>query len=843
MARPSDSQDHTYPQGNQDLDQTQPLRARPETAADVDATAILTRPMQSTAQADTQAEPSKRFTFIKGLTRGRTTMRQEGGLKLPKPAVLDRLLTGTWAIAATALTVLNPYPLQRMERQSQTALIELRGASPVPEDIVILAIDDSSLNANEFYSQDPEAYAELAPIQSWPWQRQAYARAIERLMEAGARAIAVDVTFSVPSSYGEADDAALTETLTRYPGKIVLAEQYSEDDTDQGATTQYERPRLEFIEAGALTGLINFILEPDGRIHQLGGEAIAQKRKEDPLLDSLITSGDMEQSDSFAVSLLNAAGLDYPQPNGSNIFFHGPAQSFEQVPFWKVLDDAGWTSLQDSGLDFNNKLVLIGSTAGILQDIHAVPFGGTVQHRQLMAGVEVQANAVATLWRGQALSDWERVSPWQRGGLILLLVLSTSWMMSRPNQLTHRLLLGGALGLGWVGLSLGSLVLGQMLLPLALPLLAIAGFSGAQVITVGVREQLRKQRLRNMLKSHASVPAVREILSQQEDFQDLLAERESEVIGKLLSSRYQVVRLLGTGGFSETYIAQDTQRPSAPPCVVKQLRFLQSNNKMQLMRRLFRTEAETLEKLGQHDQIPQLLAYFEEEYEFYLVQELIMGQSLHTELLHRARLPVLSVVRLLHDLLTILEFVHENNIIHRDIKPNNIIRRRTDERYVLIDFGIAKTIAASLDSETSAQLTVAIGTQGYIPREQIAGRPGFNSDLYALGTTAIECLTGLIPRQFKYDEAGEIIWAHRANELSSELIQLLRQLVRCDSEQRHRSASAALAELVQTPEFMTLDQDPEQWAEDRPLAIASDFNEEEDGSEATADTKLWNRNQ
>ncbi len=837
MAPPSDSHNRTYPQGSDNPDRTQPLAPAPQTAADVDATAVLDRPLQ----AVTQAETSKRFTFIKGLTRGRTTMHQDGGLKLLRPAVLDRVLTVGWAIAATALTVVNPYSLQRLERQGQTALLELQGTSPVPEDIIILAIDDSSLNANEFYAQDPETYGSLAPIQSWPWERRAYGQAIERLMGAGARAIAVDVTFSVPSSYGEADDQALTNALKRYPGKVVLAEQYSEDDSDQGPTTQYQRPRPEFIEAGARTGLINLILEPDGRIHQLGREAIIQKRKDDPLLDSLITSGDLALSDSLAASLLEAAEIDYPEPRGSNILFHGPAQTFQQVPFWKVLDDSGWQSLKDSEINFNNKIVLIGGTAGILQDLHSVPFGGTVNHRQPMAGVEVQANAVATLWQDRALADWGRVSPWRRGGLMLVLVLVTSWLMSRPSQLTHRLILGTVFGLGWAGLSLGSLVMGQVLLPFAMPLLAIVGFSGAQVVTVGVREQVRKQRLRSMLKSHASVPAVREILSQQEEFQDLITERESEVIGKLLSNRYQVIRLLGTGGFSETYVAQDTQRPSSPPCVVKQLRFLQGGKKMQLMRRLFASEAETLEKLGQHDQIPQLLAYFEEDYEFYLVQELIMGQSLHTELLHRARLPILSVVQLLHDLLNILDFVHEQNIIHRDIKPNNIIRRRTDEKYVLIDFGIAKTIAASLDSDTSAQLTVAIGTQGYIPREQIAGRPSFNSDLYALGTTAIECLTGLIPRQFKYDEAGEIIWAHRASQLSPELIQTLRQLVRCDGLERYGSAQEALGDLVQTPEFLALMQGEGSLANAPPLINTSDFDED-DGDEAIADTKLWNRN-
>ncbi|NJN29735.1 MAG: CHASE2 domain-containing protein, partial [Synechococcales cyanobacterium RM1_1_8] len=319
------------------------------------------------------------------------------------------------------------------------------------------------------------------------------------------------------------------------------------------------------LQAGALGGVINFITEPNGRIHRLGSEAIAQMRAEDPLFNSLLTSGDLTLSPSFAAAALEAAQIDYPTPRGSDIFFYGPDQSFRHVPFWKVLDPAGWESLATSGISFKDKIVLIGGTANILQDLHAVPFGSSFRHRAPMAGVEVQANAIATLWQDRSLYDWSRQAPRLRSAMVLLLVLGASWLMSRSQQLTLRLALAAGLALAWVGFSFGLLVWAGQILPLALPLLAIAGFGGAQVITVGIREQLRKQRLRNMLKSHASVPAVREILSQEGEFRELLREREAEVVGKLLSSRYRVIRLLGTGGFSETYIAQDTQRPGSPP--------------------------------------------------------------------------------------------------------------------------------------------------------------------------------------------------------------------------------------------------------------------------------------
>lgn len=160
------------------------------------------------------------------------------------------------------------------------------------------------------------------------------------------------------------------------------------------------------------------------------------------------------------------------------------------------------------------------------------------------------------------------------------------------------------------------------------------------------------------------------------------------MIGALLDQRYQVFQVLGQGGFGHTYLAQDTHRPGNPTCVVKHLKPATSEpDFLQTARRLFNGEAETLEKLGTHDQIPRLLAYFEDNQEFYLVQDFIEGHPLSVELQPGQRWQEDQVIQLLHEVLSILEFVHSNHVIHRDIKPDNLIRRAIDNKLVLVDFG------------------------------------------------------------------------------------------------------------------------------------------------------------
>jgi CHASE2 domain-containing sensor protein len=265
----------------------------------------------------------------------------------------------------------------------------------------------------------------------------------------------------------------------------------------------------------------------------------------------------------------------------------------------------------------------------------------------------------------------------------------------------------------------------------------------------------------------------------------------------VLHGRYQIIRVLGAGGFGQTYLANDIQRPEISPCVVKQFKPASQDPKfLKVARRLFTTEVDVLQRLGRHDQVPTFYDSFEENFEFYFVQEFVDGNPLSDELDDIKQMTEAQVIELIRDVLGILDFVHSQRVIHRDIKPENLIRRKADGRFVLIDFGAVKEIQTQIiDPLEQTKLTVGIGTEGYTPSEQLGGKPRYCSDIYALGITSIQALTGLQPYQLQEDLAtGEIIWRDRA-AVSIGCALILDRMIRFHFSNRYQSAQDVLQAL------------------------------------------------
>jgi CHASE2 domain-containing sensor protein/tRNA A-37 threonylcarbamoyl transferase component Bud32 len=709
-------------------------------------------------------------------------------------AGLGHLLAGTMAVGAALMTASGWDWMQLMEAQVFSAFFQLRG--PVltpPEGIVILAIDDESLSLpKQYYQAEPRKYAFFEPIQALPYRRAVYGQLIDKLIKSGARSVALDIMFDTPSSNGAADDRQLEEALQRHGDKVTLAALYQQFETDQGVTNQLAQPQEIFRTGRVAIGSVNFPLEVDGKVHRLASEypkLLAENEGFVPI----------DKIPSFDEAVLRTAGINFPKPKGDRIYFYGPGGTFEQYPLWHVFDPENWNSHLQQGKVFQNKIVLVGATAQLANDYHSVAIAKSWLTPERMAGIEIHANAIATLMEGKTIARGIQ-NPVLRGVFVLFLVASTALVTTRSKGGIVRFFVSIALSLTWGAISYVLFIHGQIMLPTTTPAMAIALGGLSYLGTEIARESIKRRQLLVIFQKYQSFPVVQKIISEQDDLQDLLKQRDLEISGKILGGRYKVIKVLGSGGFSETYVAEDSQRPGNPLCVVKQLKPANTKSEqLEIARRLFSSEAQTLEKLGTYSQIPQLLAYFEEDEEFYLIQEYILGHPLSQELSPGKPIQEGSVITILQDLLQTIAFVHENDVIHRDIKPSNIIRRDSDRKLVLIDFGAVKEATTQIfNNQEQSAFTIGIGTKGYAPSEQCFGRPQFSSDIYAIGMIGIKALTGIAPHEINRDESGELKWLNRAN-VSQELAEILNRMVMEDFKQRYQSAREVLGAINELP--------------------------------------------
>ena len=494
----------------------------------------------------------------------------------------------------------------------------------------------------------------------------------------------------------------------------------------------------------------------------------------------------------------NSGGYQQVDAQGYQILlnYRSPNQVAKQVSLTQVLSDQvdpGWV---------RDRVVLIGSTAASIRDFFNTPYSAGQQENYKMAGIVLHTQMVSQIL--SAVLD-QRPLPlfwfWPKWGEVLWIwgwslaggVLA--WRIQHP----LRLGLAGAAALG--ALLGGYFVIFTQsagwvpVVPPALGL-AIAGGSVVAYTAFQTKQQQEKMALQ-VQEQEKTISLLKALLREGGGTKsDNITAVERLQRDTLLNQRYKVTEILGSGGFSHTYLAEDTQRPGNPKCVVKHLQVARNDARfLEVARRLFKTEAEILELLGQHNQIPQLLAYFEQQQQFFLVQEFMEGHSLSQELTSGNCLSEAEVVDLLKDVLEILVFVHNHHVIHRDIKPGNLIRRKRDHHLVLIDFGAVKQIQPQQIEHDSH--TVAIGTAGYAPLEQLMGHPRLNSDIYAVGMMSIQALTGTPTKKLQRDpNTSALVWRHLV-ETRGELAAVLDKMVDYNCNSRYQSAVEVLERLKQ----------------------------------------------
>ncbi|OCR00248.1 hypothetical protein BCD67_24905 [Oscillatoriales cyanobacterium USR001] len=280
---------------------------------------------------------------------------------------------------------------------------------------------------------------------------------------------------------------------------------------------------------------------------------------------------------------------------------------------------------------------------------------------------------------------------------------------------------------------------------------------------------------------------------------------------RLHYQRYRSIKMIGQGGFGRTFLAVDENSPGRLFRVIKQFypqdpatlnknRINVSNptiagaRAIEKLPEIFRQEIERLEQLGSHSQIPALVDSFEQDSFLYLVQEFFDGDNLATELKQQGAFSEAKILELLSDLLPVLKFIHDNNVIHRDIKPENIIRRKDNQQVVLVDFGASKLVTGRLHINNA---TANIGTTGYIAPEQSMGIQSFASDFYSLGITCICLITKKTPSELFNSGTNSWDWRHHlTKDVSEGLSKILDKLLKPAVNERYQSASEVLKDLA-----------------------------------------------
>lgn len=273
------------------------------------------------------------------------------------------------------------------------------------------------------------------------------------------------------------------------------------------------------------------------------------------------------------------------------------------------------------------------------------------------------------------------------------------------------------------------------------------------------------------------------------------------MIGQLLDRRYRIEKILGSNGFGQTYLAVDTHRPGEPKCVVKELRLPRIQGKSrEIIELIFKKKIEFLEKIGKHDQVPRLLAFFQENQECYLVEEFIIGHPLSDEIGHGIPIPEDQVWKLLHEILEILIFVHGHGVVHGQVRAENLIRRHQDGKLVPINFSPVKEINAQL---LKAQRQSAKNSVQNIDSElglDLSKSQTYNTDIYGVGSIGIEALTGLAAKDLMHISDDQnpqnptLEWQDRV-KVRPQLVSLLDKMVHPDPSERYQSIPEVLAAL------------------------------------------------
>lgn len=278
-----------------------------------------------------------------------------------------------------------------------------------------------------------------------------------------------------------------------------------------------------------------------------------------------------------------------------------------------------------------------------------------------------------------------------------------------------------------------------------------------------------------------------------------------------LGDRFRAIKLISQGGFGRTFLGVDEGNKIQAECVIKQVLLVyQGTKNSQEAEAKFRTTCQQLQKVGQHPQIPSLLGYFEGNnlMSSTVVQELISGASLQEDLLKQGAWGEEKVKELLDEFLPILQFIHDQGVIHRDLNPNNIIYvsnphkkrakveitavQQEERKLFIVDFSAAKVTTKT----ALAKQGTVIGSASYTAPEQLMGQAIYASDIYSLGVICIYLLTQIDPFDLFSRYEAKWVWQdYLLNPVSDKLAAVINKMLAEKAQERYQSATEVFQDL------------------------------------------------
>jgi serine/threonine protein kinase/CHASE2 domain-containing sensor protein len=598
--------------------------------------------------------------------------------------VLGLLAVGLLA-ATVGLVVHAAGLLNWLERDTVDARFSLRAERSPPSDVVLVGIDNNSLGV----------------LPRYPFSRRLDARVLENLHTAGARLLVYDISFDRPTT--PAADEALFEAA-RQSAPVVFGTSL----ISPSGATEVLGGNANLTSIGDQAAAADLVPDPDGVLRHTLAEVNGL-----PTIAAAVTQR------------LSGHRTDSSQMHGGWIDFPGPPGTVRSLSFAQVLNG------HFDRATVHGKVVVIGATAPVLQDMHSTAVGSP------MAGPEVQADAIST-----ALAGFPLRSP-PGAVTVLLIVLLASLVPLAGVRF-------GTLGACLTGL--GVLCLWSLATQLAFDSGAVLDYSdplaallvgGAGTAMLGMWTDSReRRRLRSLFAANAG-GIVEQVLHRP-------GERRLEPTA--IIAGYRIEEVLGRGGMGVVYRA--TQLALGREVAIKLIATERSDDPV--FRERFTSESRIAASIEHANVIPVYEAG-EDDGLLFIAMRLVEGLDLGQLL---ARLGPLSPERSANVTVQIagaLDAAHARGLVHRDVKPANVlVTADQPEHAYLTDFGVAK-YAGALTRITKADQWV--GTLDYLAPEQIRGEQlDARADIYALTGVLYHCLTGEVP--FKRDSEAATMWAH-----------------------------------------------------------------------------------